>query len=46
MTTTKEIAGNKKRAYQKATMKMIGVKCKTSLLCCSGISELNNGELE
>ena len=46
MATTKEIAGNKKRAYQKATMKMIGVKCKTSLLCCSGISELNNGELE
>ena len=46
MATRKEIAGNKKRAYQKATMKMIGVKCKTSLLCCSGISELNNGELE
>ena len=46
MATTKEIAGNKKRAYQKATMKMLGVKCKTSLLCCSGISELNNGELE
>ena len=46
MATTKEIAGKKKRAYQKATMKMIGVKCKTSLLCCSGISELNNGELE
>ena len=46
MATTKEIAGNKKRTYQKATMKMIGVKCKTSLLCCSGIQELNHGELQ
>ena len=46
MTTTKEIAGNKKRAYQKATMKMIGVNCKTSLLCSSGISVMSNGELQ
>ena len=46
MATTKEIAGNKKRAYQKATMKMIGVNCKTSLLCSSGIQVMSNGELQ
>ena len=46
MATTKEMSGNKKRTYQKATMKMIGVKCKTSLLCSSGISVMNNGELQ
>ena len=46
MATIKEIAGNKKRAYQKATMKMIGVNCKTSLLCSSGISVMSNGELQ
>ena len=46
MATTKEISGKKKRAYQKATMGTIGMVCKTPLLCCSGISELNNGELE
>ena len=48
MATIKETSGNKKRAYQKATMKTIVMASKTSLLSGSGmdIFTLNNGWLQ
>ena len=48
MTTTKETSGNKKRTYRKATINIVDLTGKTSLLSASGnfgISVLNNGTL-
>lgn len=47
MATTKEISGNKKRTYQKATMKTVEMVSKTPLLSGSafGIMTLTGGEL-
>ena len=49
MATIKETSGNKKRTYQKATINVVELVGKTSLLSASGasgnfgISVLNNG---
>ncbi len=46
MATIKETSGNKKRTYQKATINIVELVGKTSLLSASGnfgISVLNNG---
>lgn len=48
MATTKETSGNKKRTYQKATIKVVELVGNTSLLSASGnfgVSVLNNGYL-
>ena len=47
MATTKEISGSKKRTYQKATINLIEMTGKATLLSSSGfgIMSLNNGEL-